>query len=330
MKDIIKVSELNKTFQAFDRREGVSGAIKDLFHRTYHDVVAVNQISFTVGEGELLGFIGPNGAGKSTSIKMLTGILKPTSGEISVLGFHPYLNREEYVKHIGVVFGQRTQLWWDIAVIESLKLLGSVYEVPEAEFKKRMEKLTDILELKEFLHTPVRKLSLGQRMRSDLAASLIHDPKVLFLDEPTVGLDAVGKESVRKFLKEINRDFGTTIILTTHDLKEIEELCKRIIIVDKGKIVFNGDLSTIKSIPGLKKRLVLDFRNLVNISELSKTVSQEIEQLNPHRIKISYDPDITPTVKLIEGIFSEHEVIDLTIEEPDIEEIIMKIYREGV
>ena len=237
---IIEVSNLSKTYRSFDRREGVWGSVLDLFQREYRDVVAVESISFSVDKGELIGYIGPNGAGKSTSIKMLTGILKPTGGEMLVNGFHPYRQRKVYTKHIGVVFGQRTQLWWDIAVIESFKLLAKIYQVGDADFTERLGRLTEILDLGAVLRLPVRKLSLGQRMRCDLAASLLHNPKVLFLDEPTIGLDTVGKDAIRGFLRQVNREYDTTIILTTHDLKEIEELCKRIIVLDKGKIIYDG------------------------------------------------------------------------------------------
>ena len=326
---VISVSHLTKTFQTFSRREGVWGSVKDLFHRDYKTLLAVDDISFTVEPGELIGYIGPNGAGKSTSIKMLTGILKPTSGEMSVLGFHPFRERKKYTKHIGVVFGQRTQLWWDIAVIESLKLLGAVYEVPKSEFETRLGTLKEILGLEDLLHTPVRKLSLGQRIRCDLAASLIHNPAVLFLDEPTIGLDAVAKQSTREFLRRINAEFKTTIILTTHDLKEIEELCERIIILDKGKVIYDGSLEQVKALPGLERRLVIDFSNDVTEDELRSTVTSavRIECEGPRRAALTFDQQSVQTVELLRAILTRFEIHDLTVNEPDIEQVVMKIYR---
>ena len=328
----IEVNELSKTFRVFSRREGVMGSVKDLFHREYSDLNAVDKISFSIEQGEIVGYIGPNGAGKSTSIKMLTGILKPTSGEMNVLGFHPFKDRKAYTKHIGVVFGQRTQLWWDIAVIESFKLLGKIYEVPKADFDQRLEMLTDILGMKEFLHTPVRKLSLGQRLRSDLAASLLHGPKILFLDEPTIGLDAVAKDSIRTFLRKINQEMKTTVLLTTHDLKEIEELCERIVVVDHGKIIYDGDLKKIRTLPGLGKNIVIDFAGPAPVDALCEKFSgkAEFEKLSERRVEVQYDPQSLPTVSLVQDIVGSFEIADFNISEPDIEEVIMKIYRDGV
>lgn len=328
---IIEVRDLVKTYRSAVRREGVWGSVRDLFYREYKTLTAVDHISFSVNKGELLGYIGPNGAGKSTSIKMLTGILAPTGGEMSVMGYHPFRDRKTYTKHIGVVFGQRTQLWWDIAVIESLKLLSRIYDVSPKDFKDRLEVLTNILDLKELLHTPVRKLSLGQRMRSDLAASLIHNPPVLFLDEPTVGLDAVGKDTIRTFLRAINRDFQTTILLTTHDLKEIEELCNRIMILDHGKIIFDGSLAAIKQIPGLARSMTVDFAGAAPLAELvgmfngAVTFTQESER----RLNAKFDASKVQTADLVKTVMSRFEVADLAVSEPSIDDVIMKIYREG-
>jgi len=218
MAPIIEVRELTKEFRTFRRREGVLGALQNLFVREYVTVHAVDRVSFTIEPGEMVGYIGANGAGKSTTIKMLTGILVPTGGVVVSYGYVPYRERRRYTRHLGVVFGQRTQLWWDIAVIESFKLLKEIYGVPEADYRRRLDTFAEILNVKEYLHTPVRKLSLGERMRCDLAASLLHNPPLLFLDEPTIGLDVVAKDHIREFLKEINRTEGTTVLLTTHDL----------------------------------------------------------------------------------------------------------------
>src|ERR1700758_2434547 len=243
---LIYVHDLCKDFRTFRRREGVWGSIQNLFVRDYRTVAAVDRGGFSIERGEMVGYIGPNGAGKSTSIKMLTGILVPTSGEAIVNGFVPYRQRRQYVRTIGVVFGQRTQLWWDIAVVESFKLLRRIYDVAQRDFDARMEMFNHILGIKDYLHTPVRKLSLGERMRCDLAAALLHNPPLLFLDEPTIGLDVVAKHHIREFLRAINRQFQTTVLLTTHDLDDIEELCRRIIIIDHGTVLFDGDLEVLK------------------------------------------------------------------------------------
>src|SRR5712692_7014920 len=243
---IIQVENLSKEFRTFRRREGVLGALQNLFVREYVTVHAVDRVSFTIEPGEMVGYIGANGAGKSTTIKMLTGILVPTGGHVVANGYVPYRDRRRYTKHLGVVFGQRTQLWWDIAVIESFKLLKEIYEIPDADYRRRLEIFCEILSLQQYLHTPVRKLSLGERMRCDLAASLLHNPPLLFLDEPTIGLDVVAKDHIREFLKEINRVEGTTVLLTTHDLSDIEELSRRILIIDKGRILFDGTLTEMK------------------------------------------------------------------------------------
>lgn len=329
---IIRIRDLRKDFRSYKRREGVSGSFLDLFNREYITVQAVHGISLDVERGELLGYIGPNGAGKSTSIKMLTGILKPSSGEMDVMGFHPFRDRKAYTQRIGVVFGQRTQLWWDIAVVESFKLLARIYRVPDDMLRSRLKMLDEVLELEPLLHTPVRKLSLGQRMRCDLAASLIHNPEILFLDEPTIGLDAVAKDSIRSFLRHVNRELGTTILLTTHDLKEIEELCQRIVVLDHGRIVYDGSLDAVKDLPGLMRSIELDFPGEAPLLAVNELFPGKVtfEREGERRLKGRYDPKVLPTGDLLKGILSRFEVADLSVEEPNIEEVIMKIYREGV
>jgi ABC-2 type transport system ATP-binding protein len=242
----IEVHNLRKAFQVQQNRTGLKGSFQDLFKRSYKEVVAVNDIDFTIPKGEICGYIGENGAGKSTTIKMLTGILVPTSGEILVNGMVPYKDREKFVRNIGVVFGQRSQLWWDLGVIESFNLLRKVYRVPADEFKKRLDELVQRLDLADILNRPVRKLSLGQRMRCELAASLLHNPSIVFLDEPTIGLDIVVKSEIRDFLKELNQKYETTILLTTHDLQDIEALCSRVIMLDDGQIIYDGGLQQLK------------------------------------------------------------------------------------
>ncbi len=332
MPPIIHVENLRKDFRTFDRRKGVKGALQDLVRREYRTVKAVDGITFSIQPGELVGYIGPNGAGKSTSIKMLTGILAPSAGEMEVLGMHPFRDRKSYVRRIGVVFGQRTQLWWDIAVYESYRLLAKIYGVSETEFKERLDLLDTVLELSPFLSTPVRKLSLGQRMRADLAASLLHNPGILFLDEPTVGLDAVVRASIRSFLQRINAELGTTILLTTHDLMEIEELCRRIVIIDHGRIIFDGPLSEIKTLPGLKKEITIDLVREVSLVEVQKSFGDSVQfRLDAERrLRGSFDPHEISTVEVLKQIVERYEVADLNVTEPNIEDIVRKIYRDGL
>ncbi len=329
---IIKVEDLTKTYRTFERREGVWGGVKDLFHRDYKTLTAVNKISFKVEPGELLGYIGPNGAGKSTSIKMLTGILKPAGGKIEVLGFDPYRDRKHYTQHIGVVFGQRTQLWWDIAVQESFRLLARIYGVSKTDYQSRLKKLGEVLELEELLRIPVRKLSLGQRMRCDLAASLLHNPQIAFLDEPTIGLDAIAKDSIRSFLRHVNREFGTTIILTTHDLREIEELCQRILVIDKGKIIYDGTLNAVKTLSGLKRTMIIDFVGLAPISDLQGLFGPSVDcaKQGERRVICEFDPQILAPADLLRMMMTRFDIADLSITEPGIEQVIIKLYREGL
>ncbi len=246
MENMIYADDLRKEFKKIIKEPGIKGSVKALFKPHKEIVKAVDGITFSVPKGEILGFIGPNGAGKSTVIKMLTGILTPTSGTCRIKGKIPQEDRKNYVREIGVVFGQRTQLWWDLALRETYAVLKEIYQVPDDKYKKRMVFLNEVLELDSFITSPVRTLSLGQRMRADIAASLLHSPKVLFLDEPTIGLDVVVKENIRNAIRRINAEEGTTVILTTHDLSDIELLCERIVMVDKGKKVFDGAISELK------------------------------------------------------------------------------------
>lgn len=243
---MITVSGISKSFKVAKRSSGVKNAVKALFRREYTEVEALNDISFSIAPGEIVGYIGPNGAGKSTTIKVMSGILVPDSGTCRIMGYTPWLDRVAYVKNIGVVFGQRSQLWWDVPVIDSFELLRDIYDVPEAEYRSNLMLLTETLDLEDILRTPVRQLSLGQRMRCEIAASLLHSPSILFLDEPTIGLDAVSKIAVREFITRINKEKGVTIILTTHDMNDIEALARRIIMIGKGSLLFDGDLQTLR------------------------------------------------------------------------------------
>jgi ABC-2 type transport system ATP-binding protein len=250
---IIEVKDLEKVFKLQKRQEGFSGILKGLFNPQYEEKPAVNKVSFEIPRGEIVGYIGPNGAGKSTTIKMLVGILVPTSGEVLVNGIVPYKNRINNSKNIGVVFGQRTQLWWDIPVTDSLNIMKYLYKIPEDRFKQNLRFLIEILDMGSFINTPVRQLSLGQRMRADLCAALLHNPPILFLDEPTIGLDVVIKERIRKFINEINQQYKTTVILTTHDISDIEKLCSRVIVINKGKNVFDGKLEELRNSYGYEE-----------------------------------------------------------------------------
>ena len=269
MKSVIEVQGLRKEFKAYSSRSGLKGAFRDLLTRNYKIVPAVNDISFTVKQGEMVGYIGENGAGKSTTIKMLTGILTPTSGQITVNGMNPHKQREEFVRTIGVVFGQRSQLWWDIAVQESFRLLKKVYGVSDAQYKEHMEHIIETLDIGPLLDKPVRKLSLGQRMRCELAAALIHNPPLLFLDEPTIGLDVLVKLKIREFLKEMNERYKTTILLTTHDITDIEALCERVIMLDEGNIMYDGSLDNLRTQWGVGKEIHFQFVAPVSYQELS-------------------------------------------------------------
>jgi ABC-2 type transport system ATP-binding protein len=329
----IQARDLRKEFRIFKHREGVWGAFKDLFHRDHRTLAAVDGINLSVARGEFVGYIGPNGAGKSTTIKMLTGILVPTSGEIIANGFRPYHDRTRYTKSIGVVFGQRTQLWWDIAVIESFKLLRRIYDVPLKDFQDRLEIFRQLLDLDEFLHTPVRKLSLGQRMRCDIAAALLHYPPILFLDEPTIGLDVVAKDRIRDFLKEINRSLKTTILLTTHDLSDIEELCRRVVIIDHGKLIYDGTLEELRRSLGRINQIKIhlaDRRGSLNLGQLLG-VGNGIrwERLDDLTYSIRYNREQLSSADIIRRIVNEVPIRDIYIEAQPIEEIIKTIYSEG-
>jgi viologen exporter family transport system ATP-binding protein len=325
---LIYVHDLSKHFRTFRRREGIWGSIQNLFVRDYHTVAAVDRVGFSIERGEMVGYIGPNGAGKSTTIKMLTGILVPTSGEIRINGFVPFRQRRQYVKTIGVVFGQRTQLWWDIAVVESFKLLRRIYDVPQRDFDARMERFNEVLGIRDYLYTPVRKLSLGERMRCDLAAALLHNPPLLFLDEPTIGLDVVAKDHIRQFLRAINRDFRTTILLTTHDLDDIEELCRRIMIIDHGRVLYDGLLDDLKQklVRTKQVKFVLKDRAQAPGMAVFSPVGLQVEQVDEMTYRIRFDPGRVATADLIRRILAAIEVRDLLIEEEPIEEIVKRIY----
>ena len=324
---MIRVEGLSKSFRVFRRKEGLGGALANLFHRDYKELKAVDGVSFRVAPGEMVGYIGPNGAGKSTTLKVLTGILVPTSGTVEVGGFVPWRDRRRYVATIGAVFGQRSGLWWDLAVVESFRLLAEIYRVPEADYKRRLDYLDQRLGVGKLLHTPARKLSLGERMRCDLAAAFLPEPKVLFLDEPTIGLDVVAKAEVRRFLKDANRELGTTMILTTHDLADIEELCPRVMILDQGRLLYDGELSEIRRRHDTQAQVQFDFSRPVGRSELEAAFSASWEDLGQgSRWKVSVDRRKADPVALTRAILGKCPVADLSIVPTPIEEIIRRIY----
>jgi len=327
----IDVERLRKEFRVQKSREGLKGAIRDLFRREYREVTAVNDISFQIPQGEICGYIGENGAGKSTTIKMLTGILVPTSGRIVVNGYVPFDEREKFVQGIGVVFGQRSQLWWDIGVIESFNLLRKVYRVPERDYKTRLDELVQRLDLGDLLNRPVRKLSLGQRMRCEIAAALLHNPSILFLDEPTIGLDIVVKTEIREFLKSLNERYGTTILLTTHDLQDIEALCSRVIMLDDGKIIYDGGLQNLKDTWGRGKELVFQFGTGMPLSELERlTEGLDVvwtrETDFAARAALPKGANVSETLARVVGAV---DIRDIKIEETNTDEIVREIYKTG-
>ena len=324
----ISVKELSKTFKKPLRDSGLKGMIKSLFSRKYEEIKAVDGISFDIEEGEIVGYIGANGAGKSTTIKMMCGILHPTGGSVTVDGMDFEKNRQKINKEMGVVFGQKTQLWWDIPLIETFKILKSIYEVPDDEYNERFEYLCDLLDMKPFLTQTVRSLSLGQRMRADFAAALIHSPKIVYLDEPTIGLDVLVKDKIRSAIKELNKKYHTTIILTTHDMKDIEELCNRIIIIDKGHILYDGSLANIKYRFGNTKTIFIPSNLSIDEKELTdKFPGATIEEGDESKaIKFSLNEIDLDDMLLY--LINTYHIKDFKIEDISIEDITKKLYEK--
>lgn len=321
----IIVKNLNKTFKILQRDSGLMNAFKSLIKRNYKEIKAVDNISFEIEKGEIVAYIGPNGAGKSTTIKMLTGILKPDNGYIRVDGFNPFIDRVKYVKNIGVVFGQKSQLWWDIPVEDSFLLLKDIYKISDNEYEKTKEELVELLNLKEFLKTPVRQLSLGQRMRCEIAASLLHNPKILFLDEPTIGLDAISKLQVRKFIKEINKKKKVTIILTSHDMSDIEALTNRIIVIGHGKKLYDGSLNDIKKNFNKNKQVEIIYKKLKNIPKMKNV---EIIKKDTSKVLLNVDMECNTISKVIREYSKVCEIEDVNVLEENIDDIIVKLYKE--
>jgi ABC-2 type transport system ATP-binding protein len=317
---IIRVEELVKEFRRPKQQHGPFGGLRTLFSRQYEVTRAVDRVSFTIEPGELVGYLGPNGAGKSTTIKMLTGILVPTSGVVEVAGVTPWRDRERNARQIGVVFGQRSQLWWDLPLRDSLTLIGKLYQVPAGRFQKNVQRFSDLLGLAEFLDTPVRQLSLGQRMRGDLTAAMLYEPEILYLDEPTVGLDVVAKERIREFVGQLNAEAGTTVILTTHDLDDVERLCRRIVLIDHGTVLYDGDVESLKSRYAPYRELIVETEEPVQVPGAETTKQEE------GRAWLRFDPARTQAAELIGEVLSRYDVKDLSIVEPELEGVIRRIY----
>ncbi len=323
---IIETRALRKTFRSVVRGEGLGGAIGALFSREYEEKVAVEDVSMSVEQGEVVGYIGPNGAGKSTTIKMLTGILVPTSGSIEVAGIVPHEKRRQNARNIGVVFGQRSQLYWDLPLRESFELLRAIYRVPRDRYRENLAHFVEILDLDRFMATPVRQLSLGERMRGDFAAALLHDPKIVYLDEPTIGLDVVAKEAIRAFIADINKRLGTTVILTTHDLADVERLCKRIVLIDEGTVIYDGKLERLRDEYGTHRTLVVHFKDPQPGFTLPGV---EIEHREAPIVWLRFDRRATTAEALIRRVTERYAITDVAIVEPEMEEIVRRLYLEG-
>lgn len=319
---VINVNHLTKYYQVHQKEPGFAGSMRALFHRTYYDAKAVDDISFSIDEGELVGFIGPNGAGKTTTLKCLTGLLYPTSGDIRVLGYTPFERNHAYLRKISLVMGQKNQLWWDLPAIDSFLLNKEIYGISDAHYKKTISELSELLDVTDILQVQVRKLSLGQRMKCELIAALIHKPKILFLDEPTIGLDVLMQQKLRDFVKDYNKTYQATIILTSHYMKDVEELCKRIIIIDHGKILYDGKLANIVKQYAKNKLISVIFNKPVALLQLKKL--GEVVSFEPTKARISVARD--KSSYMASQLLQHFPIEDLNIEEPNIEEIIRDVF----
>jgi ABC-2 type transport system ATP-binding protein len=322
---VIETDQLTKIFKIPKKEPGITGAIKGLFIPKFETKTAVDHISFKVDAGEIVGYIGVNGAGKSTTIKMLTGVLLPSSGSARILGRDPHRQRVDNAREIGVVFGQRTQLWWDLALVESLNLIARIYDLPAARYKLMLEKFTETLDLKDLLKVPVRNMSLGQKMRSELAAALIHEPKVVYLDEPTIGLDLIVKERIRQFIREQCQSTGMTVLLTTHDLGDIEELCPRVLIIDEGKIIYDGPINAIRERFGKYREITFETGSKPSAS-LSLPNGAEIINVEECKLQIRFDRTLASASQVAASVMEQTEVQDFSLSEPSLASIVKQIY----
>ena len=332
MGKIIEIKNVTKEFKVLNRREGLKGSLKDLFSRDYKIVRAVDNVTMSIEQGEIVGYLGPNGAGKSTTIKMMTGVLEPTSGEILVDGNIPYKKKEKNAENIGVVFGQRSQLWWALPLIESFKLLRDIYQIPQENYEKMLELYQSLVDIEPILHKPVRQMSLGQRTLSDILAAFLHDPKIVFLDEPTIGLDVSMKAKIRTLIHELNRRRNTTVILTTHDMGDVDALCRRIVIIDKGKMLYNNDIEHLKGFFGSYRTLKIRLDG--DLEQWAQQLQQELPEFSVSAdeewISVLVDEEKQKVIDVLSGLQKKYRIRDMQLEEISTEEVIKKIYEEGV
>ncbi len=325
---MIEVKNLTKEYKVIEKESGLVGYFKNLVHPKYKIFTAVNSINFNVQEGELVGYIGENGAGKSTTIKMLTGLLTPTSGKVIIDGLVPYENRIENNKKIGAVFGQKTQLWWDLPVIESFRLIKKLYEIPEGEYRQNLKTFTEILDLEDLLEKQVKNLSLGQKMRCEIALTFLHNPKIVYLDEPTIGLDVLVKEKIRKFIRDINKEKKTTVILTTHDLKDIEDVCNRIILLDKGNIIYDGSKEKFKEQYG--KEMIANFKISHKTVELIANLPNlqfEVLEEDDKSLKIGFSHEKINIMQIMQELTKYCVINDMNTKQLELEDILKQIYK---
>ena len=332
MSNIIEIKNITKEFKVLNRREGLKGSLKDLFSRDYKIVRAVDNISMNIKQGEIVGYLGPNGAGKSTTIKMMTGILEPTSGEILVGGNVPYHNRTKNAQEIGVVFGQRSQLWWALPLVESFKILKDIYGVSDEDYENMLTLYKSLVDIESLLHKPVRQMSLGQRTLSDILAAFLHNPKIVFLDEPTIGLDVSMKAKIRTLIHALNKEKNTTVILTTHDMGDVDALCQRIVIIDKGKMLYDNDIEHLKGFFGsyrtLKIRIDGDMKQLAE--QIDKKLPDFRVYADDEWISILVDEEKSKVMEVLSQLQKSYNIRDMQLEEISTEEVIKKIYEEGV
>ncbi len=332
MSNMIEIKNITKEFKVLNRREGLKGSIKDLFSRDYKIVRAVDNISMNIQQGEIVGYLGPNGAGKSTTIKMMTGILEPTSGEILINGNVPYQNRTENAQEIGVVFGQRSQLWWALPLVESFKILKDIYGVSDADYEAMLTLYKSLVDIEPLLHKPVRQMSLGQRTLSDILAAFLHNPKIVFLDEPTIGLDVAMKAKIRTLIHALNKEKNTTVILTTHDMGDVDALCQRIVIIDKGKMLYDNDIEHLKGFFGSYRTLKIRIDG--DLKQLAEKIDSELPDFSVSAddewISILVDEEKAKVMEVLSQLQKSYEIRDMQLEEISTEEVIKKIYEEGV
>ena len=332
MSNIIEIKNITKEFKVLNRREGLKGSLKDLFSRDYKIVRAVDNISMSIKQGEIVGYLGPNGAGKSTTIKMMTGILEPTSGEILVGGNVPYQNRTKNAQEIGVVFGQRSQLWWALPLIESFKILKDIYGVSDEDYNDMLTLYKSLVDIEPLLHKPVRQMSLGQRTLSDILAAFLHNPKIVFLDEPTIGLDVSMKAKIRTLIHALNKEKNTTVILTTHDMGDVDALCQRIVIIDKGKMLYDNDIEHLKNFFGSYRTLKIRIDD--DLKQQAEKIQHELSRFSVSAddewISILVDEEKSKVMEVLSQLQQSYEIRDMQLEEISAEEVIKKIYEEGV